>query len=664
MKNRIAIVLSALIILFIMPFANAQDERIIVKIGDEDVSVDEFMKVYNKNNVHDEAIDSKSIEEYLDLYVNFRLKVMEAEELGMDTISAFQEELAGYRKQLAEPYFANEEIMDELLKEAYDRQKFALRASHILIMVGPDAMPEDTLIAYNKVLEARERVMKGEPFSIVAADMSDDESARARVVNNRGGEQPVPGNGGDLSYFTAFDMVYQFETGAYNTSINEVSMPVRTDYGYHIIKVTDKIDALGNIEVAHLYVKMPENATNNDSTSIQLKIDSLYQRILNGEDFDELTKEYSDDKGSSARAGLLPKFTVNRMVPEFIKAISTLSDSGDVSKPVLTSYGWHLIKLYSSSGIKPFDDVKADLEKRLKKDKRGQKSQEVIIADIKKEYNFKQYNDNLKAIYGIVDSTIYEGTWKVVDGTSLSEKLFTLGANSYAQVDFVNYLQENQKIGKTEKINEYINKVFKEYVDQECRAYEDSKLEEKYPEFRAIVKEYRDGILLFELTDQKVWSKAVSDTLGLDAYHKEHEKEFMWGQRLEAVIYSFSDTTYINTTKGLIDSGMADEDIIIQINGDSLDVLTINHKLFAKGDNEIIDSIKWKKSYATTVNKDGKTHYVVVKGKLAPEPKLFSEARGLITAGYQEHLEKEWISSLKTKYPVEISSEVLSSLNK
>lgn len=664
MKNRIAIVLSALIILFIMPFANAQDERIIVKIGDEDVSVDEFMKVYNKNNVHDEAIDSKSIEEYLDLYVNFRLKVMEAEELGMDTISAFQEELAGYRKQLAEPYFANEEIMDELLKEAYDRQKFALRASHILIMVGPDAMPEDTLIAYNKVLEARERVMKGEPFSIVAADMSDDESARARVVNNRGGEQPVPGNGGDLSYFTAFDMVYQFETGAYNTSINEVSMPVRTDYGYHIIKVTDKIDALGNIEVAHLYVKMPENATNNDSTNIQLRIDSLYQRILNGEDFDELTKEYSDDKGSSARAGLLPKFTVNRMVPEFIKAISTLSDSGDVSKPVLTSYGWHLIKLYSSSGIKPFDDVKADLEKRLKKDKRGQKSQEVIIADIKKEYNFKQYNDNLKAIYGIVDSTIYEGTWKVVDGTSLSEKLFTLGANSYAQVDFVNYLQENQKIGKTEKINEYINKVFKEYVDQECRAYEDSKLEEKYPEFRAIVKEYRDGILLFELTDQKVWSKAVSDTLGLDAYHKEHEKEFMWGQRLEAVIYSFSDTTYINTTKGLIDSGMADEDIIIQINGDSLDVLTINHKLFAKGDNEIIDSIKWKKSYTTTVNKDGKTHYVVVKGKLAPEPKLFSEARGLITAGYQEHLEKEWISSLKTKYPVEISSEVLSSLNK
>lgn len=664
MKNRIAIVLSALIILFIMPFANAQDERIIVKIGDEDVSVDEFMKVYNKNNVHDEAIDSKSIEEYLDLYVNFRLKVMEAEELGMDTISAFQEELAGYRKQLAEPYFANEEIMDELLKEAYDRQKFALRASHILIMVGPDAMPEDTLIAYNKVLEARERVMKGEPFSIVAADMSDDESARARVVNNRGGEQPVPGNGGDLSYFTAFDMVYQFETGAYNTSINEVSMPVRTDYGYHIIKVTDKIDALGNIEVAHLYVKMPENATNNDSTSIQLKIDSLYQRILNGEDFDELTKEYSDDKGSSARAGLLPKFTVNRMVPEFIKAISTLSDSGDVSKPVLTSYGWHLIKLYSSSGIKPFDDVKADLEKRLKKDKRGQKSQEVIIADIKKEYNFKQYNDNLKAIYGIVDSTIYEGTWKVVDGTSLSEKLFTLGANSYAQVDFVNYLQENQKIGKTEKINEYINKVFKEYVDQECRAYEDSKLEEKYPEFRAIVKEYRDGILLFELTDQKVWSKAVNDSLGLDAYHKEHEKEFMWGQRLEAVIYSFSDTTYINTTKGLIDSGMADEDIIIQINGDSLDVLTINHKLFAKGDNEIIDSIKWKKSYTTTVNKDGKTHYVVVKGKLAPEPKLFSEARGLITAGYQEHLEKEWISSLKTKYPVEISSEVLSSLNK
>jgi peptidyl-prolyl cis-trans isomerase SurA len=664
MKNKIAGILSALIILFMVSFAFAQDDRVIVTIGEEKVTVDEFMKVYNKNNVQDETIDNKSIEEYLDLYVNFRLKVMEAEELGMDTVTAFQEELAGYRKQLAEPYFANEEIMDELLKEAYDRQKFDLRASHILIMVGPDAMPEDTLIAFNKAKEARERVMNGEAFEKVAAEMSDDESARDRVVNNRGGAQNVPGNGGDLSYFTAFDMVYPFETGAYNTAVGEVSMPVRTDYGYHIIKVTDRINALGNIEVAHLYLKMPENATKDDSVNIQLRIDSLYQRIQDGEDFDELTKEYSDDKGSSARAGLLPKFTVNRMVPEFIKAISTLSDSGDVSKPVLTSYGWHLIKLYNFSGIKPFDEVKADLEKRLKKDKRGQKSTEVIIADIKKEYNFMQYGDKLKAVYELVDSTIYSGEWKVQDGASLSDKLFTLGENTYTQQDFVSYLEANQKIGKTDKINEYVNKVFKAYVDNECRAYEDARLEEKYPEFKAIVKEYRDGILLFELTDQKVWSKAVNDTAGLENYHNEHQNEFMWGQRLDAVIYSLTDTTFVSTTKELIDLGMTDEEIIIQINGDSLDVLKVNHKLFSKGDNEIIDSIKWKKGYKTTVYQDGKTHYVIVKGKLNPEPKSFSEARGLITAGYQEHLEKEWISSLKAKYPVEIDSEVLSSINK
>ena len=664
MKNRIAGILSVMIFLFITSFVQAQDERVLVTVGEEKVTVDEFMKVYNKNNVQGEAIDNKSVKGYLDLYVNFRLKVMEAEELGMDTISEFKEELAGYREQLAEPYFVNEEIMDELLQEAYNRKKYNLRASHILIMVGPDAMPEDTLAAYEKIIEARSRVEGGEPFGKVASEMSDDESARDRMVKSRDGERNVSGNGGDLAYFSAFDMVYQFETGAYNTDIGELSMPVRTDYGYHIIKVTDKIDALGSIEVAHLYLKMPENAAKTDSADIKLRIDSLYQRIQDGEDFDELTREYSDDKGSSSRGGLLPKFEVNRMVPEFIKAISTLSDSGDVSKPVITSYGWHLIKLYSYSGIQPFEDVKADLTKRLQKDKRAQKSEEVIIADIKKEYSYKQNSESLKAVYNIVDSTIYEGSWEIPEGSNLSDIVFTLGDQLYSQEDFVNYLQQNQKIGREEKINEYVNKVFKEYVEEECRAYEDGRLEEKYPEFKAIVKEYRDGILLFELTDQKVWSKAVNDTVGLKAYHEEHEKDFMWDTRLDAVIYTFTDTTYVDITKGLIKSGLSDEEIITQVNGDSLSVLTINRKKFSKGDNELIDDIKWKNGTVHMSRKDGISRYVKVNKKLSPEPKSFDEARGLITAGYQEYLEKEWIDTLKIKYPVEINNEVLSSLNK
>jgi len=352
------------------------------------------------------------------------------------------------------------------------------------------------------------------------------------------------------------------------------------------------------------------------------------------------------------------------MVPEFIKAISTLSDSGDISKPVMTSYGWHLIKLYNYSGIQPFEDVKADLSKRLQKDKRAQKSEEVIFADIKREYGYKQNGENMKAVYSILDSTIYEGNWEIPEGLNLLEIVFTLGDQLYSQKEFAIYLQQNQKIGKDEKINEYVNKVFKEYVEKECRAYEDGRLEEKYPEFKAIVKEYRDGILLFELTDKKVWSKAVNDTVGLKAYHEEHEKDFMWDTRLEAVIYTFTDTNYVDITKGLIKSGLTDEEILTQVNGDSLSVLSIDRKKFSKGDDEMIDAIKWKNGTVHMSRKDGISRYVKVHKKLSPEPKSFNEARGLITAGYQEYLEEEWIKSLKIKYPVEINNEVLSSLNK
>lgn len=637
-----------------------QDQRPLVTVASEDVTVDEFMYVYQKNNSQGDQMDKKSVEEYLDLYINFKLKVKEAEEEGLDTVSAFIKELSGYREQLAEPYFVNEEIIEDLLVEAYERKKADLRSSHILVKIGPDAMPIDTLEAYVKIMEARERVHNGEDFTKVAAEVSDDPSARDRESprNNK----TIPGNGGDLGYFSVFDMVYPFENGAYNTVIGSVSLPVRSEFGYHIIKVTDRIPAQGSIEAAHLYLQMPENSTEKDSAIVKMRIDSLSQRIIDGESFDELVMEYSDDKGSANRGGMLPKFNVNRMVPEFIRVISTMQDSGDISKPVLTSYGWHIIKLYSKSGIQDFETEEPELRKRLKKDKRAQKSQEVIISDIKKEYGFKTYNDELDAVYVIVDSTIYEGKWEVPADANLDGSIFTLGEEDYSQKQFADFIESDQNIGKEEKINEFINKKLKLYADEMCKAYEDARLEQKYPEFKAIMKEYRDGILLFELTNQKIWSFATKDTTGLKNYYEQHQNDFMWDTRLDATIYSFNDTSQIEATRELVKNGTSEEEILNVINQDTLDIVRIEHKKFQEEDNSLIDSIKWKKGVTENKSYKGKTVFVVVHQKISPKAKSFDEARGLITAGYQEYLEAEWIKELKAKYPVVVHQEVLDSI--
>ena len=648
---------------FLIVFAsNAQDKRTLVTIAGDSISIDDFLRVYKKNNVKDDTIDKKSIEEYLQLFINFKLKVKEAEALGMDTAAAFVKELEGYREQLAEPYFVDESIIDKLMKEAYERSKEDLRASHILIRVGPNAVPEDTLTAYNKIMDAKARIENGELFAKVARDISEDASARDRKSQRNG--QVIPGNSGDLGYFTVFDMVYPFETGAYTTKKGEISDPVRTSYGYHIIYVTDRIPALGEMQVAHLFLKMPQNATHDDSVYVEKRIDSLYQKIRNGEKFEDLVRKYSEDKGSAPSGGVLPKFNVNRMVPEFIEAISQLQDSGSISKPIQTMYGWHIIKLISKTGVKSFEDSEKELSKKVKKDQRSKLSTEVIISRIKKEYGYKENEKGISKMYPLVDSSIYQGKWSVPDKKNMGFVVFTLGEQVYSQSDFANYIVEHQTIGKGEKIDEFVNRIFKDYVNERCKQYENSRLEEKYPEFKAIVGEYRDGILLFDLTDEKVWSKAVKDTSGLKNYYNEHKEDFIWGKRLDASIYTINDTAYVNAIRDLADKGLSDEDILSQYSQDSLNVLTVIHKKFSEGDNDIIDKIKWKKGITSNMNQNGKTVFVVVHSKIAPEPKTFNEAKGLITAAYQDYLEKEWIKKLRGKYPVVINEESLKSITK
>lgn len=650
--------------------AQTEDNRVLLSVGGEEVTVSEFLNVYQKNNVETDLADKKSMKEYLGLYINFRLKVKEARDLGMDTLAAFVEELSGYRKQLAEPYFNDQEVTDELLHEAYDRLMYDIRASHILIKVDENALPEDTMRAYNRILSIRNKIMGGADFASVAAEVSDDPSAHDRAAS---GQAPArKGNGGDLGYFTVFDMVYPFETGAYNTPMGEVSMPVRTSYGYHIIKVTDKRDALGKATVAHLYLALPKNATAEDSARRKQEINSLYDRIMNGESFEDLVKQYSDDRGSKEKGGVLPRFGSNRMVPEFIVAVSEIKDSAGISKPVLTSFGWHILKLLERKRPGDYKVEALELKRRMTKDIRANKSRETVINRIKSENGFKEYPENLKALLDAIDTSFMAAEWSAEKVSDMNKKIFQLGKTRYTQHDFGVYLEDKQKRRGGGALETFFFDQYHDYVNNTCIALEDSQLEEKYPEFRMLMNEYRDGILLFNLTDDKVWSKAVKDTTGLEKFYQDHSSDYMWGKRVEADLVILNDPAKLKEVRQSITRALARNMTYQEAGLDTLDYLYISNGLYSRGDNSFIDGAEWKKGQSEAENLtdhnglyDGKKYdsnsliFAVIHDIREPEPKSLDEARGIITSDYQGFLEEEWVRTLKETYPVNVDEEIL-----
>jgi len=639
-------------------FAQAGDDEILMQIANDKVTVAEFLHVYKKNNQVEGAINQSDLLEYLDLYVNFRLKVKEAMDLGMDTSASFKKELSGYRSQLAQPYFVDESINEQLLEEAYERLQYDIRASHILIKLAQDAEAADTLLAYNTISNIRNRIIAGEDFAEVAVKESQDPSARDMAGNDY---RPArKGNQGDLGYFTVFDMVYNFESGAYETPVGDVSEIIKTQFGYHIVKVTDKKPAMGTVTVAHIFIAHPKDATEENNEAAKAKIFEAYEKLNQGEAFETVVTEYSEDKGSAGNGGQLPKFGVNRMVPEFISTIGELENPGDISEPVETSYGWHIIKLVSADKPGTFEEEKANLSGRIAKDNRASLSEEAIISKIKKEYKFKEYPKTKEAIIDRIDSTLLSGTWDPADAADMNKAIFKLDDIDYTQKDFAGFLASKQH-NRIQNIRIFFEETYDDFVNQSCLDYEDSKLEEKYPEFKLLVQEYHDGILLFDLTDDRVWSQAVKDTLGLQGFYEANKGNYMWGKRVKGVIYNVIGPDFVDMEEimTLVKSGTSDEDILSRYNNDSTINVLIEPGLYEKGSSDIIDQVKWKTGISKMVDTESGYAFVFINQIVKPQPKKIDEARGLITADYQTELEKKWIEELKLKYPVSINQDVL-----
>ncbi|SFQ20112.1 peptidylprolyl isomerase [Hymenobacter arizonensis] len=505
-------------------------------LGNYPVSANEFAYVYRKNNSTAPDYGTRqSVTEYLDLYTNFRLKVLEAEQRGLDTTQAFKRELDGYRQQLAQPYLTEKSVTDQLVREAYDRMSQEVNASHILIRVAPDAAPQDTLAAYQKIEALRQQIVGGADFAQVASTQSEDPSARE--------------NAGKLGYFTAMQMVYPFESAAYKTPVGQVSAPIRTRFGYHIIKVNDKRTAQGEIKVAHLMVRMNANAAKSDSLTAKKKIDELHNRLKKGENWDKLVAQFSEDAGSAANGGELPPFGTGRMIPSFEEVAFKLQKPGEISAPVQTPYGWHVIKLLERQPLAQFADMEATLKSKVSKDSRSELNKAAFLKRVRQENQFMEVPAAKTYAFSKADTALVAGRFAYTPAATATGKtakgaandnvaLFTIKGKPYLVKDFLSFAQQNQRPRTGAQPSFAMQQLYDQYVEQSLTDFEKNNLESKYEDYRMLVKEYRDGILLFQLMDEKVWSKAIEDTVGLKTYFAANQDKYQWEQRVQGTVVS------------------------------------------------------------------------------------------------------------------------------
>ncbi|EMR02670.1 peptidylprolyl isomerase [Cesiribacter andamanensis] len=522
---------------------NATTTPTLFSIAGEPVSEREFLYVYNKNNISRDTTlqPTEDLRQYLDLYINFKLKVREAREKGLHQQASFQEELDSYKKQLARPYLTESSVTEQLVNEAYQRMATEINASHILIAVNPGAAPADTLAAYQKAQDMRQRAQQGADFGDLARRFSDDPSAQS--------------NRGNLGYFTALQMVYPFENTAYTTPVGAVSAPVRTRFGYHVLKVHDKRPSQGKIKVAHLMVRTQPEMSAEEQAAAKARVDALYQQLQQGESWEALVRQFSEDRSTAPKGGELQPFSTGQMIPEFEKVAFTLKEKGSIAPPVQTPYGWHIIKLLEREGLPPLDDIRDELEARVSRDSRSQLQEEALIARLKKENGFSENKAALQALLQQADSSLLQGSWNYQPAPEVaSQLLFSLADSSYTTGDFVAWLSEHPYNRQAAAPETLLNRLYQDWQKEEIIAYEEAHLEEKYEDYRMLVQEYHDGILLFQLMEENVWAKALEDTTGLQQFFAQHQQNYQWQERIEGLVLNAANETILQQAETLLAS--------------------------------------------------------------------------------------------------------------
>ena len=625
-------------------------EKPILKIDDDEVYISEFEQIYWKNKKENIAT-KEDLDNYIQLFVNFKLKVKAAEEMGLDTSKKFKDELAGYRVQLERPYLIDTSINENLINEAYYRTVNEVSASHIMVKLSPNPNPKDTLAAFRKIEDIRLKINSGiASFEELAEEVSEDPSAKF--------------NKGNLGYFNAFKMVYPFECAAYNTPVGKISKIIRSKYGYHLVKPNNVRKAKGRTRTSHIMITI--NPKTKDIKAAENKINSIYEELtLRNKTFEALANEYSEDRKSAKRGGEIGWVSsADNFYPSFKETVFSLKEDNEFSKPFQTPNGWHIVKRLEFEPIGDLNSMRYELKNKIQKDSRAQKTKASFINKLKAEYNTKE-SFKPKILFDLVKKKgINNQNFKEFnDNKVLKTPILTFKDLSFSYIDFIQYLIKGNLYKKCINNIDLLKNHFQKFVAKELIEYEKTQLEKKHPDFRALMKEYRDGILLFEISDQKIWSKAVKDTAGLKKYYNNNRTLWQYPNRINGTLFTSNSKKIINRAYKLIVKGRLNNDSIIALLNKE-DALNISYK------EKNIDDFKNYNTNFDNLNDgankpifaNGKWYLFFVKEKLVTRTKEFNEAEGIIVSGYQSFLEESWLRSLREKYNIEINYDILYSI--
>lgn len=630
-------------------FAQTADP-VVMKVGNENVPLSEFEAIFLKNHPKDKPVTKAELDEYSNLFINFKLKVQAAQAAGIDTTSAFRNEFNGYKKQLGQPYLKDKETEERMLDEAIRRMKTDLRVSHILVKAKNDCMsPADSAELYKKALAIRKRLEK-EPFDKVAAEVSEDS------YSNKAG--------GDLGWFTGLMWAYPFESAAYALKKGEISMPVRTSMGYHLIKLTDSRPARGEVKTAHIFVA-PASQNEADKAKAQAKINEAYKELQAGAAWLDVVNKYSEDKTTAPAGGELPAFGIGKMVQEFEDVAFALKNEGDYSEPFATKYGFHIVKLLSRTdkAAAPREEVRKQFQKNV----RNRLVAESFVQKVKKDLGYTENTALLNKIQALEKASPKQ-TIRITQLDSLpDETLFTLGGKNVPLSDLTTFLKARMPRGGEVNYCNFESKYFHPFVEQKATEIAESNLEGKYSDYRSLLKEYREGIMIFDMMDKKVWSKSVEDSTGLAEYFNKNRNNYMWKERLAAYRVIGPDSLTLEKVKKEAQKVVAGQKTIADLSAKfnkKGTVIAVNEELKEPGESAELDALGASPKTGPVSKSKENWYFYIMAGTRKPEPKDLKSAKGLVISDYQNYLEQQWLDELRTVYPVTVNKDVMYKLAK
>jgi peptidyl-prolyl cis-trans isomerase SurA len=633
-----------LVVLLALNFSFSQDQdEVLLKVDGTSVMSSEFLRVYNKNLdlVMDES--QKDIDGYLKLFTEYQLKLKEARRLKLDENKKYQREFLSYKKQLTKNYLTENKVTDALVKEAYDRSKIDIRASHILVRL--DESETDTITAYNEVLGLRLRVLK-EGFDAVKTEIHNGSTIFLE----------------DLGYFSAFKMVYDFETVAYKTPEGDLSMPFRTKFGYHVVNVLEKRPSRGTITAAHIMVSLKQKDSLLDPNQ---RITEIYKKMIQGESFESLAKQFSDDKSSAKNGGRLSPFKSGQLSSTVFEDMAFgLKNDGDVSTPFKSEYGWHIVKRIDLKSIQEFEDLKADFESRVKRDSRSKLINTAMVEELMTRYQIS-YNPEAKSYFeSLITDEFFSRSWKLPEDFQKDKTLFSINNRPFTYNEFGSHLMLGQRAyaGENKLGSTVVKKEFDVFFEKSIFQYREDNLEIENKDFANILKEYRDGLLLFDLMENEVWNKASKDSLGLEAFYSKRKTKYQWEDRVEVVMASSADKSNMKSILKMMKRGASEEDMTKALNTEDKQNVIFTKGTFNTKDSKLPTNFEIEKGVSLVYAHNEAFHVLDIKAVLPAGIKTLEEAKGSVINDYQAEIETNWLNELHERFKVEVNQDALKAI--